>query len=68
MVVPALEVVVTKIGSHTIDDENTTDGKFWLSAFRTAAQSIPGCIRAGWARSDKYADTCMHFIGKSLLS
>jgi hypothetical protein len=37
MVVPAIEIVVTKVGNHTIDDENTEDGKTWLAAFSQGA-------------------------------
>ena len=65
MVVPAIEVVFTNIGNATIDDESTEDGKTWLNAFVTGAESIPGVNLAAWGRSYKYSDIAMHFIGKA---
>lgn len=63
MVQPALEVLVTRRGSHSIDDEPTTDGQRWLEAFRGAAETIPGVIRTYWARSNKGPNIWMRFIG-----
>jgi hypothetical protein len=63
MVVPAIEIVITNIGKTTFDDESTEDGRLWLEAFKAGARTIPGCIRACFARSDKYPDMAMHFIG-----
>ena len=65
MVVPAIEVVFTNIGDATIDDESTEDGKTWLNAFISGAESIPGVTFAAWGRSYKYPDMAMHFIGKA---
>ncbi|KAL9468291.1 hypothetical protein ACSS6W_009985 [Trichoderma asperelloides] len=42
MVQPVMEIVITDIGDHTIDDVSTQDGKDWLEAFRAGAESIPG--------------------------
>lgn len=60
-----MEIVVTEIGDHTIDDVATQDGKDWLEAFRLGAETIPGAVRASWGRSYKYSNIAMHFIGKS---
>jgi hypothetical protein len=65
MVVPAIEIVISRIGEHTIDDESTEDGKRWLEAFRMGAEQIPGVVRACWARSYKDPSIAMHFIGKT---
>jgi hypothetical protein len=65
MVVPAIGIVVTQVGSATIDDETSQDGKTWMEAFRIGADEIPGCVRACWARSYKDPNICMHFIGES---
>jgi hypothetical protein len=65
MVVPAIEIVITRIGSATIDDETTEDGKTWLEAFRKGADEIPGVVRAAFARSYKDSNIAMHFIGKN---
>ncbi|KAL7893071.1 hypothetical protein HDV63DRAFT_392966 [Trichoderma sp. SZMC 28014] len=62
MVQPVLEIVVTEIGDHTIDDVSTQDGKDWLEAFRLGAETIPGAVRASWGRSYKYPNIAMHFI------
>jgi hypothetical protein len=64
MGVPAIEIVFTNVGKHTIEDESTKDGADWLEAFRSGAQIIPGCIRAGWGVSDRDSQVVMHFIGK----
>ena len=64
MVVPAIEIVVTRIGKHAIDDESTEDGKTWLEAFRAGAEQIPGAIRACWGLSYKDPEVAMHFIGQ----
>jgi hypothetical protein len=67
MVVPIMEVVVTDIGTHTIDDTSTEDGREWLEAFRVGAERIPGVVRASWGRSYRDSNIAMHFIGKSRL-
>jgi hypothetical protein len=64
MVVPILEIVLTNIGNHTINDVSTEDGKQWLGAFTVAAREIPGLVRAGWGRSYEDSEIAMHFIGK----
>lgn len=64
MVVPILEVVLSDIGSHTIDDPNTEDGKEWFGAFVAAAKTIKGLVRAGWGHSYEDSKVAMHFIGK----
>jgi hypothetical protein len=64
----ALEVVITNVGKHTIDDESTEDGKVWLEGFRKASETIPGVVRSCWAQSDKYDDIVMHFIGMTRLT
>jgi hypothetical protein len=64
MVVPAIEVVITNIGDHPIDDESTESGQTWLKAFLQGATTIPGGNFASWGRSYKYPDTAVHFIGK----
>jgi hypothetical protein len=68
MVQPVMEIVVTDIGDHTIDDVSTQDGKDWLEAFRLGAETIPGVVRASWGRSYKYPNIAMHIIGKSYRS
>ena len=65
MVVPAIEVVFTNIGTATIDDESTEDGQTWLKAFVSGAEGIPGVNFAAWGRSYKYPEIAMHFIGKT---
>lgn len=59
----AIEVVITNVGSRTIDDDSTADGREWLEAFRAAAETVEGVSRACWAMSDKHTDFAMHFIG-----
>jgi hypothetical protein len=68
MVVPILEIVVTNIGKHTINDVKTEDGKQWLGAFTVAAREIPGLVRAGWGQSYEDSEIAMHFIGKTCSS
>lgn len=65
MVYPAIEVAVTTVGNHTIEDETTEDGKKYQRAFYEAATTIPGCSRGCWGRSDKYPEKVIHFIGMS---
>ena len=65
MVVPMMEIVVTDIGSHSIDDTSTKDGKEWLEAFRVGAEKISGVVRASWGRSYRDSNVAMHFIGKN---
>jgi hypothetical protein len=65
MVVPAIEVVFTNIGTSTIDDESTEDGQTWLKAFVAGAEDIPGVSFAAWGRSYKDPEIAMHFIGKT---
>lgn len=65
MVHPAIEVTVTTVGNHTVEDETTEDGKKYQRAFYEAATTIPGCSRGCWGRSDKYPDMVIHFIGMS---
>lgn len=67
MVQPVLEIVITDIGDHTIDDVSTQDGKDSIEAFRLGAATIPGAVRASWGRSYKYSNIAMHFIGKNNL-
>ncbi|KAL6892016.1 hypothetical protein GGI43DRAFT_413965 [Trichoderma evansii] len=62
MVQPVMEIVVTDVGDHTIDDVSTQDGKVWLEAFRVGAEKIPGVVRAGWGRSYRDSRIAMHFI------
>ncbi|KAL7914008.1 hypothetical protein GGI35DRAFT_490363 [Trichoderma velutinum] len=62
MVQPVIEIVVTDIGDHTIDDVSTQDGKDWLEAFRSGATTIPGCVKACWGRSYRDSNIAMHFI------
>lgn len=62
MVVPILEVVLTNIGDHTIEDLNTHDGKEWFGAFVVAATQIPGLVRAGWGQAYEDREVAMHFI------
>ncbi len=64
MVVPILEVVLTTVGNHTIEDLNSQDGKEWFGAFVAAAKQIPGLVRAGWGQSYEDREIAMHFIGK----
>jgi hypothetical protein len=66
MVQPVMEIVITDIGDHTIDDASTQDGKDWLEAFRAGAEQIPGVVRASWGRSYKESNIAMHFIGKKV--
>jgi hypothetical protein len=56
--------IVTNVGSHTIDDENTEDGETWLEVFQSGADIIPGVRRACWATSYRDPHIAMHFIGK----
>lgn len=65
MVYPAIEVTVTTVGNHTVEDETTEDGKKYQRAFYDAATTIPGCSRGCWGRSDKYPEKVIHFIGMS---
>lgn len=51
MVQPVMEIVITDIGDHTIDDVSTQDGKDWLEAFRAGAESIPGAVRQAGAEA-----------------
>lgn len=60
-----MEIVITEIGDHTIDDASTQDGKDWVEAFRLGAEKIPGVVRAGWGRSYRDSNIAMHFIGKN---
>lgn len=60
-----MEIVITEIGDHTIDDLSTQDGKDWVEAFRLGAEKIPGVVRAGWGRSYRDSNIAMHFIGKN---
>jgi hypothetical protein len=62
---PAMEIVITDIGNHTVNDESTEDGKVWLEAFRAAAEGVPGIRRACFAMSDRDSNIAMHFIGHS---
>ncbi|PNP37115.1 hypothetical protein TGAM01_v201416 [Trichoderma gamsii] len=62
MVYPAIEVTVTTVGNHTVEDETTEDGKKYQRAFYDAATTIPGCSRGCWGRSDKYPEKVLHFI------
>ena len=50
---PAIEVVVTYIAKHTIEDRSTEDGKKWAEAFATGAKVIPGVARATYGVSQK---------------
>lgn len=61
---PAIEVVVSYIGKHTIEDRSTDDGQKWAKAFADGAKSIPGVARATYGVSQRDPETVMHFIGK----
>jgi hypothetical protein len=60
---PGIEIVITDVGNHTINDESTEDGKLWLEAFRAGAETIKGVRRACWGVSDRDPKIAMHFIG-----
>ena len=63
MVSPRIEVTVTHVGSHTVEDDTTDAGRIYREAFYNAATGIPGCERGCWGRSDKYPDKVLHFLG-----
>ena len=67
MVVPCMEIVVTEVGDRTIDDPSNEAGRTCLEAFRRGAETLPGCVRAGFARSYRDSNICMHFFGKPIL-
>jgi hypothetical protein len=68
MISPCIEVTVAKVGNKTVEDETTEDGRRYRKAFHDGATGIPGCSRGCWGRSDKYADTVVHFLGMHFLS
>ena len=61
---PAIEVVVSYIGEHTIEDRTTNDGQNWAKAFADGAKGTPGVARATYGVSQKDPEFAMHFIGK----
>ena len=63
MVYPCIEVTLAKVGKHTVEDETTGDGQRYKKAFYDGATGIPGCLRACWGRSDRYAEWVIHFLG-----
>jgi hypothetical protein len=62
---PAIEIVLTHIGKHTITDRTTEDGRKWAEAFHTGAKHIPGVARLTYGLSQEDPETAMHIIGKS---
>ena len=64
---PAIEVTFVNVGSHTIDDESTEDGKTWLNAFIQGATTIPGCRRCIWGTDYNNPSRATHFIGTASL-
>ncbi len=65
MVIPAIEVVFTNIGTATIDDESTENGQTWVDASVSDAKSIPGVNFAAWGRSYKSPEIAMRLVGKT---
>jgi len=63
---PTMEIVVTNVGNHTINGEDSEAGKLWFEAFRSAAETIPGIRRACWASSQRDPHIAMHFTGLKL--
>lgn len=66
-ILPAIEITFVDVGTATIEDESTKDGKEWLNAFIQGATTILGCRRACWGVSDKYPNLATHFIGRGKL-
>lgn len=42
----AIEIVITNVNSHKIDDESIGEGREWLETFRAAAETVEGVSRA----------------------
>jgi hypothetical protein len=62
---PAIEIVITHIGRHTITDRSTDDGRLWAQAFHTGAEHIPGIARLTYGISQQDPEIALHLIGKS---
>lgn len=45
---PCVEITVAKVGSDTVEDASTEDGKRYLKAFHDGATGNPGCERGFW--------------------
>ena len=58
----SLEIAIFNVGTHTLEDETTEDGKMWHGLFKRLTQ-VPGFVRAGWGRVVDDLSTNIFLVG-----